>query len=207
MRVALPFGIGTPDEKRGKYRAALKAVGIEPVEDIDSMEGLDGLLLAGGTDVDPDLYGESAAPETDEPDVVRDCLELMLLNQALDRDLPVLGICRGIQLFNVALGGSLVQHVDGHKQPKVRDAHAVSIAPGTRLAAILTSGEYLVNSRHHQCAGRPGESLVVSATAPDGVIEALESPEHRFALAVQWHPEARLDGPDLKLFEAFARAL
>jgi gamma-glutamyl-gamma-aminobutyrate hydrolase PuuD len=207
MKVVLPFGIGTPESKRDSYRKALIAVGIEPVETVGSLESADGLLLAGGTDVDPALYGEERRPETDYPaDGVRDRLELSLLREALDRDLPVLGICRGLQLFNVALGGSLIQHIDGHKCPKVRDVHSVKIAAGSRLESIYGTREIVVNSRHHQCAGRVAESLVVTATSPDDIVEALELPGHRFALAVQWHPEARLDGADLFLFKAFAAA-
>jgi gamma-glutamyl-gamma-aminobutyrate hydrolase PuuD len=168
---------------------------------------VDGLLLAGGTDVDPGLYGESRAAETDEPDPVRDDLESELLREAIARDVPVFGICRGLQLLNVALGGTLVQHIENHKCPKQPEVHTVAIAQGSKLAAILGMKEFVVNSRHHQCAGRVADSLVVTAMAPDGVVEALELPTHRFALAVQWHPEAKLDGPDLKLFEAFAAAM
>jgi putative glutamine amidotransferase len=206
-RVALPFGIGTPERKRGSYRRGLAAAGIEPVENVRSLTGLDGLLLAGGTDVDPALYGEPAAPETEEPDRERDSLERALVAEALERDLPVFGICRGIQLLNVALGGTLEQHIEDHKRPKVREVHPVRIEPGSLLARILGAGDYMVNSRHHQCAGRIAAALRVSATAPGGVVEAVELPGKRFVLAVQWHPEARLDSPDLKLFEAFAAAL
>jgi putative glutamine amidotransferase len=206
-RVALPFGLGTPEEKRANYRSALRLVGVEPVENPASLAGLDGLLLAGGTDVDPALYGAAREAETDEPDRARDALEAALLDEALARDLPVLGICRGLQFLNVRLGGALRQHIDGHKCPKQREVHPVTIAPASRLAAILETQDYIVNSRHHQSAGRVGEGLLVTATAPDGVIEGLELPGKRFVLAVQWHPEARTDGPDLKLFEAFCKAI
>jgi gamma-glutamyl-gamma-aminobutyrate hydrolase PuuD len=206
-RVALPFGVGTPEDKRQPYRAALRQAGIEPVEPADTLDGFDGLLLAGGSDVDPALYSQQPSPETQPSDPVRDRLELALLRQALDRDLPVLGICRGLQLANVALGGALRQHVEGHNHRKVRDAHPVTIAPGTRLAGILGPGEYLVNSRHHQCADAAAAGLTVAALAPDGVIEALELPQQRFFLAVQWHPEARIDGPDARLFAAFRAAM
>ncbi len=206
-RVALPFGLGTPEEKRANYRSALRLVGVEPVENPASLGGLDGLLLAGGTDVDPALYGAAREAETDEPDRARDALEAALLDEALARDLPVLGICRGLQFLNVRLGGALRQHVDGHKCPKQREVHPVTIAHGSRLAVILETQEYIVNSRHHQAAGRVGEGLLVTATAPDGVIEGLELPGKPFVLAVQWHPEARTDGPDLKLFEAFRKAI
>jgi len=207
IRVALPFGIGTPEEKRGSYRNALRQAGMEPVENVTDLSGVDGLLLAGGTDVDPALYGAEREADTDEPDRVRDSLEGALLDEALERDLPVLGICRGLQFLNVHLGGTLRQHIDGHKCPKVRDVHSVAIAPGSRLEAILGTREYVVNSRHHQAADRGGTALAVTAAAPDGVVEALELPGKRFVLAVQWHPEARADAPDARLFYAFRKAL
>jgi putative glutamine amidotransferase len=207
VRVALPFGIGTPEAKRGNYRDALRAVGIEPVENVTTLDGFSGLMLAGGSDIDPALYGETAGPQTEAADTERDHLECALFREALERDLPVLGICRGLQLMNVAMGGALVQHIDGHKCPKQREVHAVRIAPGSHLESILGAGEYPVNSRHHQCAARLGARLRVTAAAPDGVVEALELPEARFVLAVQWHPEARLDSPDSKIFAAFRAAL
>jgi putative glutamine amidotransferase len=207
IRVALPFGIGTPEEKRGSYRNALLHAGIEPVENVTDLGGVDGLVLAGGTDVDPALYGAGREAETDEPDRVRDGLEGALLDEALERDLPVLGICRGLQILNVHLGGTLRQHIDGHKFPKVREVHGIAIAPGSRLEAILGTREYVVNSRHHQAADRVGAGLGVTATAPDGVVEALELAGKRFVLAVQWHPESRTDGPDARLFEAFREVL
>ena len=207
LRVVLPFGIGTPEEKRGSYRRALWEVGLEPLENVTQLDGAGGLLLAGGNDIDPDLYGAAREAETEEPDVVRDALESDLLRQALAQDLPVFGICRGLQLFNAALGGTLAQQVEGHKRPKVREVHAVAIAPGSRLESILGTNIYLVNSRHHQCAERVAPGVGVSATAPDGVIEALEMPGKRFVLTVQWHPEARMDGEDRKLLKAFAAAV
>ncbi len=206
IRVALPFGIGTPEEKRANYRSALRQAGIEPVENAANLAGMGGLLLAGGTDVDPALYGAAREAQTDQPDPVRDSLEAALLDEALGRDLPVLGICRGLQFLNVRLGGTLSQHIGGHKCPKQRDVHPVTIAPASLLHAILETQEYVVNSRHHQGADRVGKGLVVTATAPDGVIEALELPGKRFVLAVQWHPEARTDGPDARLFDAFRKA-
>jgi putative glutamine amidotransferase len=207
MKAALPFGASTPEPKREAYRRALLAVGIEPVENVATLEGVDGLCLAGGADVDPALYGEARLPVCGAPDPERDSLEKALLQEALDRDLPVLAICRGLQLFNAALGGTLQQHVDGHDHRKQRDAHEVRIAPASRLEGILGTSTYVVNSRHHQCAGRVAPGLVPAATAPDGVVEALEIPGKRFALAVQWHPEARMDGPDARIFGAFRDAM
>ncbi len=203
IRVALPFGIGSPEEKRVFYRDALRAVGIEPVEEATSLAGLAGLLLAGGTDVDPALYGAARHPKTDQPDRARDGLEVALLREALEYDVPVLAICRGLQLMNAALGGTLAQHIEGHSLRKVRNAHSVRIAPGSRLQSILGVDEYIVNSRHHQAADQIAPGLELTATAPDGVVEALELPNKRFVLAVQWHPEARIDGDDLRIFQAF----
>ena len=207
ISVALPFGASTPEEKRVYYREALLAAGMTPLEGARSLNGAAGLCLAGGADVEPALYGERRDPKTEEPDTERDRVECALLREALDRDLPVFAICRGLQLLNAALGGTLTQHVEGHRQRKVRDAHEVRIAPGSRLASILGVRRYMVNSRHHQCARNPAPGLMVSAAAPDGVIEGLELPGKRFVLAVQWHPEARMDGADAKLFEAFRAAM
>jgi putative glutamine amidotransferase len=189
------------------YRAALVAVGIEPVEDPASLDGVDGLCLAGGADVDPAVYGEPRRPETEEPDLDRDRLESALLRDALDRDLPVLAICRGLQLMNAVLGGTLEQHIEGHNHRKLRDAHEIRIAPGSRLERILGTQDYIVNSRHHQAAAKLAPGLLLAATAPDGVVEALEAPGRRFALAVQWHPEGRTDGEDAKIFRAFRDAM
>jgi gamma-glutamyl-gamma-aminobutyrate hydrolase PuuD len=206
-RVALPFGRGTPESKRAPYRGALKAAGIELDEDASTVDGLDGLLLAGGTDIDPALYGAPRDPRTGAPDRDRDTLECTLLTQALNRGLPVLAICRGMQFLNAFLGGTLVQNIEGHLCPDVRTAHRITIASPSRLASILGADEYVVNSRHHQCVDRVASELTVVARAPDDVPEALELPGHRFALAVQWHPEDRTDGPDFKLFETFRDAM
>ena len=207
MKAALPFGISSPESKREAYRSALIAVGIEPVENVSTLDGVDGLCLAGGADVDPALYGEARLPETQAPDQDRDRLESALLLEALDRDLPVLAICRGLQLLNAVLGGTLAQHIEGHNYRKRRDVHEIRIAPGSQLERILGTPSYMVNSRHHQCAAKVASGLLLAATAPDGVVEALEVPGKRFALAVQWHPEARIDGPDAQLFRAFRDAM
>ena len=207
MRAALPFGISSPESKRETYRRALIAVGIEPVETVSTLDGVAGLCLAGGADVDPALYGAVRLPETEAPDRDRDRLESALLREALDRDLPVLAICRGLQLLNAVLGGTLAQHIEGHNYRKQRDVHEIRIAPGSQLERILGTPSYMVNSRHHQCAAKVAGGLLLAATAPDGVVEALEIPGKRFALAVQWHPEARMDGPDAQLFRAFRDAM
>jgi len=207
VRAALPFGVSSPESKREAYRSALIAVGIEPVENVSTLDGVAGLCLAGGADVDPALYGEARLPETQAPDRDRDRLESALLLEALDRDLPVLAICRGLQLLNAVLGGTLAQHIEGHNYRKQRDVHEIRIAPGSRLERILGTHSYMVNSRHHQCAAKVAAGLLLAATAPDGVVEPLEVPGKRFALAVQWHPEARMDGPDAQIFRAFGDAM
>jgi len=193
------------DKKIGAYADALRSAGIEPVlvnpeAAFKSLGGM-GLVLTGGTDLDAAMYGAERIAAADEPDRERDAMEQRLLKEALERDLPVLAICRGMQLFNVTHGtGTLLQHIDGHKTP-----HDVAIYPDTRLAQIFGAGLRVVNSRHHQAVERVGQELVISARAADGVIEGLERSDRRFAVAVQWHPE---DLPaDKALFAAFCEAL
>jgi gamma-glutamyl-gamma-aminobutyrate hydrolase PuuD len=214
-------GITYRDRRKAEpYAGALVRVGVEPVlispEYPRPLAGLQGLLLSGGTDVSPARYGAAPHDGNDAPDEERDALEAALLDQALECGLPVLAICRGMQLFNVVHGGSLIQHLDNAAVHRVRDndpalpVHNIVVEPGSRLAAILGEGVHPVNSRHHQAVGRVGAGLRVSArSAPDGVIEALERADRKFALAVQWHPEdqARLEPSQQKLFEAFARVL
>ncbi len=191
------------------YAEPLRAAGVQLVEG-DALEGFDGLLLMGGTDVNPALYRETPGPQTQEPDEVRDQLETILLANALGRDMPVLAICRGMQMLNVQHGGSLIQHLGGHvfKTPdRGQPAHPVDIVPGTRLALIAGAKlRWQVNSRHHQAVGRVGQGLTVSATDPrDGTVEAIERPDKRFVVAVQWHPENQ---PDMaRLFCGFAASL
>jgi putative glutamine amidotransferase len=204
-------------EDRGNtapYVEALRQAGIEPTFGT-SLEGVLGLMLMGGDDMNPARYGETRHPETEDPDEPRDELECALIAEALERDVPILAICRGMQILNVAHGGTLVQHLENHRQ-KTQDksvkAHCVEIVPGTTLAAIA-GGELKapVNSRHHQAVARLGQSLIVSATDPrDGVIEAIERPDKRFVVGVQWHPEnqtAEKDSIARRLFDAFAAAL
>ncbi len=180
--------------------------------------GWSGLVLLGGSDVNPARYGEARQAGTDEPDDARDELECALIADALERDVPVLAICRGLQILNVQHGGTLVQHLDSsarHRQsnPENRGApaHAIEIVPATRLSAIVEGAERLdVNSRHHQAIARPGSGLIVSARdGDDGTIEAVERPDKRFVLGVQWHPEnmSATDAREAKLFQAFAEAL
>lgn len=175
-----------------------------------------GLLLTGGGDVDPALYGEAAAPETEPPDHDRDSSEGALIDEALARNLPVLAICRGMQILNVHLGGSLVQHLPtaAHHVRRTPErglpAHPVVIEPGTMLADIAQRATWDVNSRHHQAVARLGRGVRVSARDPeDGTVEAIELPGKRYVVAVQWHPENQAveDPEQRKLFESFAAAL
>jgi gamma-glutamyl-gamma-aminobutyrate hydrolase PuuD len=171
----------------------------------ETLDRIDGLIFSGGSDLDPDLYDADAHPETDGVIRERDDFELGLMQAALARDVPLLAICRGSQVLNIALGGDLEQHVpdrtgaDTHKEtPGVFADHDVAIDAGTRLGAIL--GErHDVKSHHHQGFGRVGDGLRVSAHAPDGTPEGLEDPTRRFTLGVLWHPE---EGEDMALFEA-----
>ena len=200
-----------PENKIVPYEDALRAVGLEPVRirPGDPVPQIDGLLLSGGSDVDPALYDQPKAAETDTPDTPRDEMEARLLSDAVKTNMPVLAICRGMQMFNVHFGGTLKQHIEGHTQRGVDNAHEVEIAPGTELAAIAGTGAHSINSRHHQVVDRPGEGLTVNAISKDGYIEGLELPGHPFAVAVQWHPEDRIEKSDcdLRLFQAFAAKL
>jgi gamma-glutamyl-gamma-aminobutyrate hydrolase PuuD len=171
----------------------------------ETLDLLDGIVFSGGADVAPSAYGAEPHPLTDEPQERRDRAELALLEAALERDLPLLAICRGSQLLNVLRGGDLVQHLpdevghsDHRETPGVFSEHEVEVDDGTLLRSLV--GEHAtVKSSHHQGLGRLGAGLVESARALDGTREALEDPSRRFALGVLWHPEA--DG-DQRLFEA-----
>jgi gamma-glutamyl-gamma-aminobutyrate hydrolase PuuD len=174
----------------------------------ETLDSVDGLIFSGGSDLDPELYGEQAHPETTGWVRERDDFELGLMQAALARDVPLLAICRGSQVLNVALGGDLEQHVpdrvqtDVHKEiPGVFADHDVAVLQGTTLASIL-GDRADVKSHHHQGYGELGSGLREAARAPDGTVEALEDPARRFTLGVLWHPE---EGEDLSLFEALVR--
>ncbi len=186
---------------------------------------LDGILLTGGGDIDPVHFGEAPHPTLDEVDPVRDAAELLVTRWAVEADLPLLGICRGHQVANVALGGDLYQdipsqaagalaHACGSPLPPNHPAHPVCILPESRLDAILGVSEALTNSRHHQAVRHPGDGLLVTASAPDGIVEATENPAARFFLTVQWHPENLSTGGGVigpttdmtPLFDAFVAA-
>ena len=200
-----------PARKMDDYREALRVAGIishELVFEADAPEAVvtrhGGLLLLGGSDVDPALYGEERHPTTEVVAAPRDTYEIALIKAAIARDLPIFAICRGIQVLNVALGGSLVQdiptevlqHLD--HDPKVGPAmigHYVEVTEGSRLAELLApeiEGDWFcaVNSRHHQAIKKTGDGLKVTASSVDGVIEGVERPASRFCVGVQWHPES-----------------
>jgi putative glutamine amidotransferase len=184
-------------------RALLVPPSAEGVE--ETLDALDGLVFSGGSDLDPDSYGADAHAETTGTRPERDRGELALLEAALERDMPVLAVCRGFQVLNVARGGDLVQHlpevVGSEQHREVRGTfsdHGVKIDDGSLLGTVLGTTAP-VKSHHHQGVGRIGDGLREVAWADDGTIEGLEDPERRFAVGVLWHPEA---GEDRKLFEA-----
>jgi putative glutamine amidotransferase len=188
------------------YARAVQAVGglaflLPPDDEAAAHPGvlldrLDGLMLAGGRDVDPLSYGARPEPETVGPSPERDRFELALATAALDRDMPLLGVCRGMQMLNVACGGTLIQDLEGelrvrHRHtPGVFSDHDVALEPGSLAERAAGAERIAVRSHHHQALGELGEGLVVSGRAPeDGLVEAVELPGKRFALGVLWHPE------------------
>ncbi|MFE1881536.1 gamma-glutamyl-gamma-aminobutyrate hydrolase family protein [Streptomyces diastatochromogenes] len=175
-----------------------------PERAADAVERLDGLVIAGGPDVDPSRYDAERSPRTGPPAPERDAWELALIEAALTAGVPVLGICRGMQLLNVALGGTLVQHMDGHAEVVgVFGSHPVKPVPGTLYAGIVPE-ETSVPTYHHQAVERLGTGLVPSAHAEDGTVEAIELPSSEgWVLGVQWHPEM---GKDLRVMRALVRA-
>ena len=202
------------------YVEAVEAAGCEAmavsVERWPTLEGIDGLLLMGGTDINPKLYGQSVQEHVDVPDDERDEVEWRLLSEAMDRDIPILAICRGMQLLNVHHGGSLIQHLGSSRhdtgfEDKGAVAHKVSIEPSSHLAQIVGTTQLGVNSRHHQAVDRIGEGLRVSARDSEdpNIVEGLEQPNRRFLVAVQWHPEDQAPGTaeQRRIFESFAHAL
>jgi putative glutamine amidotransferase len=170
---------------------------------------LDGICLSGGPDLDPAAYGARAHEQLGPTEPALDRFELALARAADEARLPVLGICRGAQALNVARGGTLHQHVDGHRQTELatRPTHAVRIAGTSHAARLLDANAAEVNSFHHQAVDELGTGLVATAWAPDGTIEAIEDPQHPFLLAVQWHAETLTDDPaQLALFRALVDA-
>ncbi len=183
----------------------------------DYLDLLDGLVVTGGAfDVDPSLYGEQDRHDSVVTKDRRTAFELAILNGFLDADRPVLGICGGQQLLNVALGGTLIQHIPdivadclAHEQPNPRTepGHKVDVVANTLLSRLAGGAATLaVNSAHHQAAAAVGEGVVISGRAPDGVIEAIEFPKKRFCLGVQWHPEYSISTADDVIFQSLIKA-
>jgi len=202
------------------YVASVRQAGgqviiLPPVDDENMtdqyLDICDGLILSGGGDIDPLFWGELPSPQLMEISPRRDAFELALTRQALERDLPILGICRGCQVINVAAGGSLVQDLAGelcHSQKAPRDypIHAIFIKSGTLLLKLLGQNEVRVNSFHHQAVGNLGRDLLISARAADGTVEAVESRSHQFVLGLQWHPETMNDELSHRIFSSLVRA-
>lgn len=227
MRIALTVGKKASESKTTDYERALRDAGFEAGEIVRVTPGsapdggFDGLVLGGGADVDPARYGQEARSDADlDLDPERDATEFSLFERAWSEKKPILAICRGLQVANVALRGTLIQDLpsekpspivhsrEGEKNTKRRE-HSVAIVPGTRLAQIADVSQAQVNSRHHQAIRDVAPGLRISAQAPDGIIEAVEwSQDDRWLLAVQWHPENLSTDPvSSRLFSEFARAV
>lgn len=172
----------------------------------------DGLLLPGGGDMDPKFYGQARIPACGEPNLLRDAAEPLLLRAFLAADKPVLGICRGIQVMNAVLGGDLYQDIKPFEHLPHNDhwakVHTVTVRRGTLLSRILGQDTVLVNSQHHQAVDRVAPGFTLAALSEDGIVEAIEKPDARFCLGVQWHPEWLSDAdPAMQgLFDAFVNA-
>ena len=223
-RILITSAEDVTGERWADYADRVTAAGGEPIECAladwrpDAIPEHDGLLLTGGVDIDPAVYRETRSERVVEVNRARDDFELTLLRDALARDVPVLGVCRGHQLFNVAHGGTLLQHIEEREPHRSRRGpdgtiesgwHDIDVRTGTLLAGTLEGSRMRTNSRHHQAVTRervaPG--LEVAATTEDGIVEALVDPSRRWAVSVQWHPEraemgAAFDG----LFRAFVEA-
>lgn len=188
----------------------------EPERAADYLGRIDGLIVTGGAfDVDPAIFGATTRHAKVTTKDRRTAFELAVTRGALERDLPVLGICGGQQLLHVVLGGTLIQHIPDevpgalkHEQPNPRNepGHDVMIVPGTLLHRVVGTHELPVNSAHHQAAKDEPAGIVVNARAPDGVIEGMEAPRYRFCLGVQWHPEFSISPGDDRIFDAFIAA-
>jgi putative glutamine amidotransferase len=236
--VALTTPIAVPDGADGRQQislwanyiaalenAGLTAVLVTPAHSISSVAELvsrcSGLVLSGGVDVDPARYGEDPMPQLGRVSAERDAVEFAALEAAFERDMPILGICRGCQVLNVFMGGTLYQDIEtqypgalAHRQtePWGRRPHAARVEPGTRLDALVGARELCINSFHHQAIRTVAPGLKVSAWAEDGLIEAIEAPARRWVVGVQWHPErqeasAEKTDTDVLLFDAFGKAV
>lgn len=209
-----------PTVAQSKYIESLARAGAgmrwvelnDPEQAVQDALTCDGLLLPGGGDMDPKFYGQVRIPACGEPNLLRDAAEPLLLRAFLAADKPVLGICRGIQVMNAVLGGDLYQDIKPFEHLPHNDhwakVHTVTVRRGTLLSRILGQDTVLVNSQHHQAVDRVAPGFTLAALSEDGIVEAIEKPDARFCLGVQWHPEWLSDAdPAMQsLFDAFVNA-
>lgn len=209
-----------PTVAQSKYIESLARAGAgmrwvelsDPEQAVQDALTCDGLLLPGGGDMDPKFYGQARIPACGEPNLLRDAAEPLLLRAFLAADKPVLGICRGIQVMNAVLGGDLYQDIKPFEHLPHNDhwakVHTVTVRRGTLLSRILGQDIVLVNSQHHQAVDRVAPGFTLAALSEDGIVEAIEKPDARFCLGVQWHPEWLSDAdPAMQsLFDAFVNA-
>ena len=209
-----------PTVAQSKYMESLARAGAgmrwvelsDPEQTVQDALTCDGLLLPGGGDMDPKFYGQARIPACGEPNLLRDTAEPLLLRAFLAADKPVLGICRGIQVMNAVLGGDLYQDIKPFEHLPHNDhwtkVHTVTVRRGTLLSRILGQDTVLVNSQHHQAVDRVAPGFTLAALSEDGIVEAIEKPDARFCLGVQWHPEWLSDAdPAMQsLFDAFVNA-
>ena len=209
-----------PTVAQSKYIESLARAGAgmhwvelsDPEQAVQDALTCDGLLLPGGGDMDPKFYGQARIPACGEPNLLRDAAEPLLLRAFLAADKPVLGICRGIQVMNAVLGGDLYQDIKPFEHLPHNDhwtkVHTVTVRRGTLLSRILGQDTVLVNSQHHQAVDRVAPGFTLAALSEDGIVEAIEKPDARFCLGVQWHPEwlSDADPAMLVIFDAFVNA-
>ena len=209
-----------PTVAQSKYMESLARAGAgmrwvelsDPEQAVQDALTCDGLLLPGGGDMDPKFYGQARIPACGEPNLLRDAAEPLLLRAFLATDKPVLGICRGIQVMNAVLGGDLYQDIKPFEHLPHNDhwakVHTVTVRRGTLLSRILGQDTVLVNSQHHQAVDRVAPGFTLAALSEDGIVEAIEKPDARFCLGVQWHPEwlSNADPAMQGLFDAFVNA-
>lgn len=209
-----------PTVAQSKYIESLARAGAgmrwvelsDPEQAVQDALTCDGLLLPGGGDMDPKFYGQERIPACGEPNLLRDAAEPLLLRAFLAADKPVLGICRGIQVMNAVLGGDLYQDIKPFEHLPHNShwakVHTVTVRRGTLLSRILGQDTVLVNSQHHQAVDRVAPGFTLAALSEDGIVEAIEKPDARFCLGVQWHPEWLSDAdPAMQgLFDAFVNA-